>query len=150
VSLGAWVRAKGKVEDAVDRLHQLPPSKSGKGVRVPFPYVSRDSYKSQFSNEEINHLIVSAPRKSVPLSTLHAIQHSVRADRVKEYIKYPEVVPEGAKHALAHTPVDVPIVIHHNGVNLLHDGHHRATASQLSGEKTIEARYIDLDAVVKV
>jgi hypothetical protein len=138
------------VRDAEERLEKLPASKSGKGVKVPFPYVSRDAYKQDFSNSEINQFIASAPKKKVPLASLHAIQHSVQPERVKEYIKYPDIVPEDAKHPAARTPVDVPIVIHYQGVSLVHDGHHRLSALKLSGESHAMVRYIDLDAVTKV
>jgi hypothetical protein len=150
VSLDVWVRAKGVKDEAKERLERLPASKTGKGVRVPFPYVSRDSYKRDFTNEQLNSFIASAPKKKVQLSTLHAIQHSVQPERLEEYIDHPGVVPEGAKHPVAQTPIDRPVIIHYKGVNLIHDGHHRSSASLLSGEKSIEVRYVDLDKVARV
>lgn len=149
--LAKWVRAHDPDKDtAKKRLEKMPMAKTAHGSRVPFPYADKAAYKDKFSNQEINHAIQSAPTRKVPLSKLHAIQHSVKPDRVKEYIDHPDAVPEGQKHPTARTPTDLPIVVHSGGADYIHDGHHRATAELLMGARSIEARYVDLDALEKV
>jgi len=120
---------------------------NGKGKAVPFPYLDRSTYKEHFTNRQINQAIEDAPIESVSLDRLHAIQHSVQADKVKRYIADPDSVPKGARDPRHQGPVDVPIVVEYEKKVFIHDGHHRTTAAKLMGKKTVKARFVDLDAL---
>jgi hypothetical protein len=132
------------------KVQALPLSKTGHGQRVPFPYAPRQAYKEDFTNQEINHAIENAPVKWIRIAGLHAIQHSIKADRVMEYIQHPDVIREGQRNPVHKGLVDLPIVIQYQGLRFIHDGHHRTTAAWALGEKNVEARYVNLDAVEKV
>lgn len=145
VTLAAWARAQTTQSDAYKALDNLPESETLRGAAVPFPYADKTAYKSQHTNREINRAIENAPVERVPLNELHAIQHSVKADRVAQYIAHPDAVPAGTRDPKHGGLIDKPIVVVSGGVLYLHDGHHRATAAKLRGEQTIEARVADLD-----
>lgn len=148
MSLAKWARSKTRGE-AKEKLHELPISETARGKAVPFPFADKSAYKAKFSNQEINQAIASAPKKRVSLTGLHAIQHSVREERVADYIDHPDEIPEGQRHPEHRGPIDVPVVIQYDGERYIHDGHHRSTAAKLSGEKDIVARFVDLDSVIK-
>lgn len=130
----------------------MPESVTGKGLAVPFPYVGRETFKRAFSVGEINAAIDSAPKEVVALGDLHAIQHSVREERLRAYIehRYQELIPEGQRHYGHGGVVDTPIVVKRGGRLTIWDGHHRLTAEWLLGEAEAEVRLADLDGLARV
>lgn len=117
----------------------------GRRIPVPMRIVNRDIYERTLPVVDLNRLIDSAPVKDVPIASLVAIQHTVDKDRVQAYIDNPKLIRRGTKHDNHGGVVDLPIVIHFEGTNYLHDGHHRTTAQKLLGASVIECRYVDLD-----
>jgi hypothetical protein len=147
MSLASWAHVRDPAtEDAKRRLAELPESETDHGKRVPWPVADKSAIKSHFSNTEINTAIRKAPKKTVSLEGLHAIQHSVKAKHVADYIDHPNLMPEDAQHNAAKVPVDVPTIIRYAGKSFLWDGHHRSVAQWLLGAKSIEARVVDLPA----
>jgi hypothetical protein len=113
------------------------------GKAVPFEFADLQAYKDDASNKDINRLInAPAPVREVRLDQLHAIQHSVNANRVKQYILDPAMQPVGARNPKHRGLVDYPIVVEHKGVLYIHDGHHRLTADLLKGRETAMVRYV--------
>lgn len=150
-ALASWTHARSPAkQEAKDKIERAPMSSTTHGKAVPLPFADKNEYKKDFSNQEINQAIANAPKRSIPIEGIHAIQHSVKDDRVKEYIDYPHVIPEGQRHPVHRGIVDVPIVIHYKGKKYLHDGHHRTTAEMLLGKKEVLGRWVDLDNVKKV
>jgi hypothetical protein len=145
VSLAAWADRKAATGDAEERLARLPTSSTKKGAAVPFPFVDRKVIHDAHTDSEINARISKAPVVDVPLKGLRSIQHSVKPDRVHQYLEDPGLRPPGDVHSKAGTPVDHPIVIVQGGQRILWDGNHRSTASYLRGDKTIRARVVDFD-----
>jgi hypothetical protein len=133
----------GSGRSAFERLWSLPATV--KGVEHPFP-VSDSKYRDAHPDVRVRARIDTAPVRMVTLARLVAIQKSVNPSRVEHYIENPEL-PEGTAHwSTGAWLVDFPIVIVHDGVFYLHDGHHRATAAYVRGEWQIRARVIDFDA----
>jgi hypothetical protein len=146
--LERWARSKdGSIAAATAKLDAMPLSETGKGVAVPFPHADKEAIKSHFSNEQIAQAIARAPTKRVALKGLRSLQHSVRPERVAEYIAHPDVVDEGARHHEHGGPIDVPIIMQFRGQRFAWDGNHRSVAAYLTGEKTIDARLVDLDSL---
>lgn len=123
---------------------QLPPSETGHGVAVPFPFRDRSEYKSLHSNREINQRIRSAPIVDIPMKGLFSVQHSVKPKLVSYYIDHGGPM-EGRVHPKTGTPQDYPIILQQNGVRWVYDGNHRTTAAYLRGEKSIQARFVNFD-----
>lgn len=147
--LRAWSsRHIPDMEAARRKLEKMPPADNGRGVAVPFPYKDRSGYKTNptRSNTELKQLIESAPVKKIPIAGLHAIQHSVKPQQVLNYVRKPDMVPEGARDPIHGGPIDKPIVVEKAGVRYIYDGHHRITADLLRGKRETEARYVDLDS----
>jgi hypothetical protein len=141
-----WASQKSGLKRAERKLAELPESETKHGAAVPWPYADRSAYKGKHTNQEINARIKKAPIVRVPLKHLHAIQHSVKPERVDQYLRDPGQKPLGAKHSKAGTPIDHPIVIKEKGRLYIHDGHHRLTADYLQGKRDADARLIDFDA----
>jgi hypothetical protein len=127
------------------KLARMQTSSTGHGVAHPFPVADKDVYKAKHTNEEINGAIDKAPIKDVPLAKIHAIQYSVKPGRVLTFIDRPDAVPPGYHDPEHGGIVDEPVVIKQDGKMYLHDGHHRATAAALMGDKTVKARLVDFD-----
>lgn len=148
VDLSRWA-ARRSAEDrriaAKAQLARLPTSLTRHGVAHGFPVVNKNVYKSKHSNREINDAIDAAPVKPVPLDQIHAIQYSVKPARVVTFIDRPDAVPPGTTDPKHEGIVDAPIVIKQDGKMYLHDGHHRATAAKLLGDRDIKARLVDFD-----
>lgn len=139
--LSSWARTRAKPQASV----LLRPSGRHEGAAEhPFPVADRAAYKESvgLSNGELNARIREAPIASVPLAGLVAIQHTVQPARVQEYVDDPLRIPSQR----GPVPTDVPIVVKTAGVKYIHDGHHRSTARKLSGDTSMAARYVDLDA----
>lgn len=148
MSLAKWARLRHPDHArARARLAALAPAANGKGAAVPFPYRDRADYKAHHPNRVINRAIAAAPLAPVRLAELNAIQHSVRPDVVRAYLDHPAINPRGTRSAVHGGLVDRPVVVRHGGALYLHDGHHRCTAALLAGDETIEARFVDLDAL---
>ncbi len=144
MSLADWSRARESRESAKSKLDELPSSVTNHGVSVPFKVGNKKAYKSKHSNREINLAIESAPIRVVPLDRIVAIQHSVKPEKVEEYINNP-VVPAGRRDRHHGGLTDFPIVIQQDGVLYAHDGHHRLTAAKLNGDTSSPARFVDFD-----
>lgn len=147
MSAFVFAQHRGSRTRAEKALAKLPESVTKHGVAVPFPYADREEYKAGHTNREINKAIQRAPVVSVPLRGIYSIQHSVKSDRVKQYLEEPHLRPPAELHPKAHTPVDFPIVIQCGGKRFLHDGNHRCAAAWLSGDKQVNARLVKLDDV---
>lgn len=138
-----WAERKVGTAGALARLHDMPDA--AHGASVPFSFADKSTYKSEFSNKQINKAInAPAPIETVKLTELHSIQHSVAPARVKQYIVNPALVPSGARSDKHHGLVDYPIVIEFRGVKYIHDGHHRLTALWLRGKSTAQVRFVKL------
>lgn len=144
--LALWMdkqsRAARTVPQALALLRSMP---GGSNIGVPLRYGNKDDYESTISTRELNAKIDAAPIKSVPVSGLVAIQHTVNADRVAQHLEDFGLHGKGARHSVHGGVIDVPIVVQKNGTKYLHDGHHRTTAEILLGGRRIRARYVDLD-----
>lgn len=145
MNLAKWIGDKVSKSEAKERLADLPVSPTKRGDKVPFPIADKSAYKSKHSNREINHAITNAKIVTVSLKGLHAIQQSIRGHHVASYIDEPELLPKGARHPAAGTPLDAPVVIQQDGKRYIHDGHHRASAALLSGRDSIRARLVNFD-----
>lgn len=148
MSLGRWAERVAKADvraQAQDELRDLPTSDRGYGTEVPFPYAEREAYKQGLSNRGVREAIESAPITRIPIQNLNAIQRTIRARTVREYIEDPDLVPEGTRHARHKGLVDLPIVVQRGGIRYIHDGHHRLTAAKLRGEDAATVRLVDLD-----
>lgn len=148
MSLANWVERKVGIAGALARLADMPESSTGNGAAVPFSYRDKSGYKGDGDVKEMNKRInrainAPAPIETVRLDELHSIQHSVVPARVKLYIVDPARVPNG-KRGDHGGLVDFPIVIEHEGVKYIHDGHHRLTALWLRGKETAQVRYVKL------
>lgn len=140
MTTGGWAAKRAGRSDARARLASLPESGTGHGSAVPFPFADRKAYEDRHSTDEINAAIKAAPVERVKLSDLHAIQHSVKPERVEQYIDDPGLKPPADLHPRAGTPVDHPVVVVAGGKSYLHDGHHRCTARWCEGHDDVEAR----------
>lgn len=146
--LSSWSRSPKGQTEAVHRLERLP--KVRHGVQPPAPLVVGDKstyHEACAKAGNAGHLspdIKAAPIVEVPLAGIHTIQSSVNPDRVLQYLRNPGLTPPDAvgKHG---GPVGFPIVVKAGGVRYHHDGLHRMVAAILRGERTIKARFVDLD-----
>lgn len=119
----------------------------GEGTaRVPFPSVGRIEYLRAIKGANVPRRAEEAPIERVPLRGIIAIQSVVSAKRLDEHLSNPNVYAPGARTERTGMLVDLPIVVRVGGKLMLHDGHHRATAALLLGEKSLLARVVDLDA----
>jgi len=149
--LSSWTDANAPHrQEAKEKIESLPMSSTAHGKAVPFPFADKTEYKKDFSNSEINQAITNAPKRTIAIDGLHAIQHSVKESRVKDYIDCPNEVPEGQRHPVHRGVIDTPIVISYKSKRYIHDGHHRLTGMKLAGKKDALVRYVDLDNVKKV
>lgn len=144
MGLGDWLdeveRGNGA---AFARLEALP--RVQHGVQPPFEIGDKATYDA-LKGGHLSREIREAPVVDVPLDGIRTIQKSVNADRVAQYLRDPGLTPKGAigKHG---GPIDLPIIVRVGGTRYAHDGHHRLSAAKLSGDTTIKARYVDLDAI---
>jgi hypothetical protein len=144
-NVGRWARATDTgVGRALAAIEHMPTSSTGKGLAVPYPFRDRAPLKAAVSNREMNSLIASAPKRTIPLEGLHAIQHSVSAEKLREHLLHP--IEPGATHPKTGTPVDLPIVVQHEGIRSIWDGHHRLVAAKLRGASSAKVRFVDLDS----
>ena len=139
--LSSWALTRATPQASV----LLAPSERHEGAAEhPFPVADRAGYKAAvgLSNGELNERIRQAPVVSIPVAGLVAIQHTVRPERVQQYLDDPMRVPAPG----GPVPTDVPIVVKVDGVKHIHDGHHRSASHVLRGDANMRARYVDLDA----
>jgi hypothetical protein len=148
--LSEWSGRRGPdVRQAMIRLESLPQARHG--VRPPPPLVvdQKDRYHQACARAgnggHLSPEIKRAPIEVVQLDGVHTIQGSVNPTRVLQYLRDPELTPRDAVGPHG-GPVGYPIVVRAGGIRWLHDGHHRVVANLLRGERSIRARYLDLDA----
>ena len=147
MSLAAWTARAARAPEAtaLRKLAKLPPSATGNGAAVPFPFRDRQAYKAEHTNAEIKAAIRKAPVQRIPLddARLYSIQHSVKPARVAQYIGDPHLA-DGRVNPTSKTPADLPIVVEHGNDRYVHDGNHRLTAAVLEGHKTAMVRLVKL------
>lgn len=148
-ALRHWAKVAGDPKEmAKAKLLNLSPADKPGNVEHPFPVVDRKKYLAANKAEgvKVGKLADKVKPSLVPLDQLSGIQKSVNAERVADYIDKGGNAPEGKRASGAGNLVDFPLVVKRGGKLTLHDGHHRAIAKKLLGEKTIKARVVDLDA----
>lgn len=136
--LAKWARTSSSASD------RLPSSDRHEGAAEhPFAIVDRKEYRRVvgLTNARFNRRIDKSPEREQPIGGLVAIQHTVLAERVDEYVAEP------ARDDRKESPVSttLPIVVRVGGVRYIHDGTHRLTAAHLRGEEKARVRYLDLD-----
>lgn len=144
--LGKWAAKQGErsPEQAISLLRSY--AVGSDTAAVPLPFVDRGFYEQTIGNRELNEKIRQAPIVDIPISCLTAIQHTVRASRVEQYIRDPKLTKAGSMNPKSRTPIDVPVVVKLGGKCFLHDGNHRTVARVLLGCRSIKGRMVDLDA----
>ncbi len=141
-----WAHASETAEKRASwRLKSLLKGERDGTVRHPFPVTDREQYLKDIKGKNIPKRVDEAPIESVPLAELHGIQRSVNVERLAQHLEDEDLVPEGKRSPNAGMLVDLPVVVKMNGKDYLHDGHHRATAAWVRGERAIGARVVDLD-----
>lgn len=149
VGLKQWAKRQNPKQQqavaiAMAHLAELPISETKHGVAVPFPFRDRNEFKQYHSNRELNRRISVAPVVELPMEGLNAIQHSVKPKTVAWYVRNPDR-EIGRTHPKTGIPNDLPIVIQQAGIRYLFDGHHRATAAYLRGDKQLQVRFVNFD-----
>lgn len=141
-----WAHASETADKRADwRLKSLLKGERDGTVRHPFPVTDREAYLAKIRGAGIVKKVESAPVKSVPLAELHGIQRTVNAERLSQHLEDEDLIGEGQRSAHAGMLIDLPVVVKIDGKNYLHDGHHRATAAWVRGERAVGARVVDLD-----
>ncbi len=115
----------------IDKLDRhLKPHKDG-GAHSPFPYdpQAMDKIPPEQQRRFLSALTDqdSLPQRKVPIKSLVSIQ--------------PRVSPEKIDSIRENGADKLPLVVRHDGKNYVADGTHRATASWLDGENTIDCKY---------
>lgn len=85
----------------------------------------------------LRHCAERAPVVPVPLAALVATQEAVGLAQLRRMTPL-----------MVRTAAPPPLVVRWRGVLYLNDGHHRATAAWLCGEREIAAHLLDLDALL--
>jgi hypothetical protein len=145
MTLARWASTNRRVRTPAMARSLLEGMPGGPNIAVPMRFIDRASYESKVGNRQLNQLIDSAPVVERRLDQLTAIQHTVKKDRVMAYIDKPNLRRAGTRDPVHGGLVDLPIVVRMDGVDHLHDGHHRVTAAKLLGEPSIKVRFVDLD-----
>lgn len=147
--LRAWAKANAGAEDRTkSRLQALMPGGGYGTAEVPFPKVARDDYVKAIQGAGVYKRALDVKPSRVPLAALTAVQRTVNAERLEKHLGDPNLIPKGTKGDHRGL-VDHPTVVRLGGKHYIHDGHHRATAALVRGDKDILARVVDLDAVMK-
>lgn len=144
----AWAQAEFAPPE--ERLEYLPPADLDGKAMHPFKLIDREAYLASIKGAGIAKLSHSAPIALVNLSDLVGIQGSINPERVGHHLADPFLYKPGAKAPGHGMLVDRPVVVRKNGMLLIHDGHHRLTATHLRGLTTAKVRLIDLDAAALV
>ncbi len=77
----------------------------------------------------------TAPFREVPLAGLRALQRTLGPESVTHFLRHPDA------------PADTAVmVLRFDGRDYVTNGHHRVAAAKLRGDRTIRARYLDVDA----
>jgi hypothetical protein len=134
---------------ALAALGDLKPSGKTGRVLAPFPVGEDSPYDKVIGHKSLKKRIAKAPIEKIPLSKIVTNgQKSVRVDQTAHYIGDPKSpgTEHGGRgdHDTAH-----PIFVKLGGKIVHYDGLHRATAAKLRGEKTIEGKLVDLEALAK-
>lgn len=127
------------------RLRSLLKGERNGTVSHPFHMVDRDDYLTRIKGAGIPKRVEDAPIKTVDLEHLTGIQRTVNAERLQQHIEDEDLLPEGSRSSGAGMLIDMPVIVKHKGVHYIHDGHHRATAAWVRGERAVGARVVDLD-----
>jgi hypothetical protein len=141
--LRAWAGAKSS-SDIADPTTRLRPGEKPGTLRHPFRVIDRADYLAQIKGAGIFKRAETAPIEDVQLARLHGVQKTVNAQRLEEHVANPGLTPKGTRGEHG-GKVDMPTVVRVNGVDAIHDGHHRASSAFLRGQKSMKARVVDLD-----
>lgn len=142
--LRTWAGAKSSASPD-DPATRLRPGDRPGTLRHPFRVIDRGEYLGMIKGAGIFKRAEDAPIEDVPLAKLHGVQKTVNAQRLDEHVSNPGLVPKGTRGAGHGGLTDLPTVVRVNGVDAIHDGHTRASAAFLRGQKSIKARVVDLD-----
>lgn len=143
-ALRTWAGAKS-ASAPDDPATKLRPGDKPGTLRHPFRTLEREDYLRQIRGAGIFKRAETAPVEDVTLAGLHSPQRTINAERLNAHLANPALVPSGTRGAGHGGIVDMATVVRVNGVDVLHDGNHRATANYLRGQKSIKARVVDLD-----
>lgn len=142
----AWARENESREKRQGwRLRSLLQGERDGTVRHPFRIADRDEYLGRVKGKGLIKRVDEAPVETVDLEELNGIQRSVNSERLAQHLENESLIPEGQRSAHAGMLIDLPVVVKVGGQKYLHDGHHRATAAWVRGERAIGARFVDLD-----
>jgi len=141
-----WAKAN-ETRDARSgwRLRSLLKGERDGTVRHPFRLIGHDDYMTKIKGRGIPKRVEDAPIDTVDLDALTGIQKSVNVARLSQHLEDENLIPDGQRSTGAGMLVDLPVVVKFGGRHYLHDGHHRATAAWVRGERAIGARVVDLD-----
>lgn len=104
-------------------------------VRVPLPFRDRIDAYGGATLAQVHEAVTGSVERDVPLSIITSTQRTVGGERLHAY-----ETGEAQSHRGS------PIVVATRDGFYLHDGHHRTTAAQRKGQRTIRARVARLDA----
>lgn len=127
------------------RLRSLLKGERDGTVRHPFRVVDRDDYLAKIRGKGVVSRVDDAPVKSIDLEELTGIQRTVKVERLQQHLDDEDLIPEGKRSEHGSMLIDMPVVVKIGGETYLHDGHHRATAAWVRGERAVGARVVDLD-----
>jgi hypothetical protein len=144
-ALGDWTRANLSASRTTQQAIALLRANPGQRVALPWRWIGPEGIKREFREGELQELIKRAPIRTIAIRSFVGAQHTAKAGRVESYIRKPNLIPKGATSP-GGWPIDLPIVMHWEGQNVLWDGNHRSFAQLLLGHETIRVRYVDLDA----
>lgn len=143
--LKSWASSM-KANPVLTKAKALTPSLKPGSVQVPFPVTARSEYLKKIKGAGVWKRSEDAPIRKVPLSSLNAIQRGVNVERLHAHLEDPHLIPKGTRAPGHGGLIDYPLVVHVDGKNFAHDGHHRLTGSWLRGQKDATVRYVDLDS----
>jgi hypothetical protein len=141
-----WAKANESREKRQGwRLQSLLKGERDGTVRHPFRVIDREDYLAKIKGRGIVKRVDTAPVDTVDLEGLTGIQKSVNVERLGQHLEDESLIPEGQRSAHAGMLTDLPVIVKSGGQHYVHDGHHRATAAWVRGERAIGARVVDLD-----
>lgn len=145
-SVHEWAKANESREKRQGwRLHSLLKGERDGTVRHPFAVTDRDAYLAKIKGKGIVKRVEDAPIETIDLDSLRGIQRTVNVERLSQHLEDENLIPNGQRSPHAGMLTDLPVVVKSGGQHYLHDGHHRATAAWVRGERAIGARLVNLD-----
>lgn len=127
------------------KMRMLTPGVTPGSLQHPFPVKLREDYLALVRGKGIFKRAEDVPVTRVPLSGLTAIQRGVNMERLAQHLENPRLIEEDARAPGHGGRVGVPVLVRVGGKTYIHDGHHRAVANYIRGQKDMSARVVDLD-----